>query len=110
MRYTVKVPPTREQGSYRTTCSSESHYQSYRAEALQDYNSAREHDGLPPISRMPAGTSYTPIVTFDLEKDYGFGCGWELVTSEETRKEAREQRKTYQDNEGGVFRIVRRPA
>ena len=57
--YSVKVPPTAEQGSYVTTVRG-SGYQTHRAEALQDYNSARAHDGLPPVSRMPAGTVYTP--------------------------------------------------
>lgn len=60
MRYEVKVPPTAEQGSYKTIVSS-SYYQTYRQAALQDYNSARAHDGLPPITRMPAGTKYTAL-------------------------------------------------
>lgn len=57
--FTVKVPPTAEQGSYATTARA-SYFQTMRACALQDYNSARAHDGLPPISRMPRGTTYTP--------------------------------------------------
>jgi hypothetical protein len=28
------------------------------ADALSEYNSARAHDGLPPIKRMPSGTTY----------------------------------------------------
>lgn len=107
MKYTVKVPPTMEQGSYQTTVTG-SHSQSYRAEALQDYNSARAHDGLPPITRMPAGTSYTPRVEFILQGNYGHG--WEDLCAEETYKEAREQRKCYEANEGGNYRIVRRAA
>jgi len=107
MRYSVKVPPTMEQGSYATTARA-SYGQTMRQAALQDYNSARSHDGLPPVSRMPAGTSYHPIVTYDLEGQYGHG--WEIVTSEETRKEAREQMKCYRENEGGTYRIIRRPA
>lgn len=105
MKYQVKVPPTAEQGSYRTTVSG-SYGQTYRAEALQDYNSARAHDGLDPVSRMPAGTSYAPIVEFVLQGRYGHG--WEDLCSEETRKEARVQLRCYQDNEGGTYRIVRR--
>lgn len=61
MRYEVKVPPTAEQGSYKTIVRSGHIYQTYRQEALQDYNSARAHDGLPPLKRMPAGTTYTPL-------------------------------------------------
>jgi len=50
----VKVPPTWEQGSYYTHASD-------RADALSQYNSARAHDGLPPIKRMPNGTKYTSV-------------------------------------------------
>jgi len=71
MKYTVTVPPTAEQGSYKTTVSG-SHGQTYRAEALQDYNSCRAHDGLPPVSRMPAGTTYTPI---EYQPKTGQPCG-----------------------------------
>ncbi len=105
MRYTVKVPPTAEQGSYQTIVSG-SRGQTYRAEALQDYNSCRAHDGLPPVSRMPAGTTYTAIVDFVLLGNYGHG--WEDLTAEETRKEIRARLKEYRENEGGHYRIVRR--
>ena len=107
MRYNVKVPPTMEQGSYATTAQA-SYGQTMRQAALQDYNSARAHDGQPPVSRMPSGTSYTPIVTYDLEGQYGHG--WEIVTSEETMKAAIEQKKCYRENEGGTYRIICRPA
>ena len=60
MKYEVKVPPTKEQGSYKTTVSG-SYGQTYQAEALQDYNSCRAHDGLEPIIRMPRGTQYIKI-------------------------------------------------
>jgi hypothetical protein len=59
MNYTVTVPPTRTQGSYKTTVSA-SRSETHRAAALWDYNRARSHDGLPPLARMPAGTRYTP--------------------------------------------------
>jgi hypothetical protein len=51
MKYIVKVPPTMEQGSY--SCNADS-----RKDALWHYNSARAHDGLEPIKRMPNGTKY----------------------------------------------------
>jgi hypothetical protein len=57
MKITVTVPPTNEQGSYKTIVKG-SYLQTYRAEALQDYNSARAHDGLEPLRRMPKGTTY----------------------------------------------------
>lgn len=45
-------------------------------------------------------------MTYDVQGNYG--QGWETVTAEETREEAREQLKTYRDNEPGVpFRIRR---
>lgn len=56
--YIVTVPPTWEQGSYTTRVRA-TYYESYRQAALSDYNSARAHDGLPPIKRMPRGTKYT---------------------------------------------------
>lgn len=55
--YRITVPPTAEQGSYTTTARA-GYDQTMRQCALQDYNSARAHDGLPPILRMPAGTKY----------------------------------------------------
>jgi hypothetical protein len=105
MKYTVKVPPTAQVGSYQTTVTS-GRSETPAQQALWDYNSCRAHDGLPPVSRMPAGTSYIPQVTFDLEGNYGHG--WEVVTSEDTFKAAREQLKCYRENEGGTYRIIRR--
>jgi len=45
--------------------------------------------------------------TKDVFEIQGFYCGaWECVTSEETHKEARQQLKTYRENERGTaFRI-----
>jgi hypothetical protein len=57
-KYIVTVPPTAEQGSYTTAADS-------RADALWYYNSARAHDGLPPLRRMPAGTVYAYQRTAD---------------------------------------------
>lgn len=60
MKYTVTVPPTAEQGSYKTVVTG-SAYQTMKQEALQDYNSARAHDGLPPLKRMPKRVKYEVI-------------------------------------------------
>lgn len=54
MKYQVIVPPTKEVGSYSCVVSGSN----YREDALWDYNSARAHDGLEPINRMPKGTQY----------------------------------------------------
>lgn len=59
-RFKVTVPPTMEQGSYVTVVS-DGFRQTAAQAALQDYNSARAHDGLPPIRRMPAGTKYVRL-------------------------------------------------
>jgi hypothetical protein len=56
-RFKVTVPPTMEMGSFHTTAR-DREFESKEQEALWDYNSAREHDGLPPLKRMPKGTKY----------------------------------------------------
>lgn len=106
MRYQFTVPPTHDVGSYKSTCSNK--YSTKAADALSDYNSARDHDGLPPITRMPAGTVYAAEVEYVLQGNYGYGHGWEDLVSEDTRKEARAQLRCYAENEGGNYRIVRR--
>ena len=108
MRYKVTVPPTHDVGSYSTTVSSRSQFcrESYRAEALADYNSCRAHDGLPPVRRMPAGTVYAPIVEYVLQGDYGHG--WDDLTAHPTRREAIDEARVYRENERGTYRIVRR--
>lgn len=108
MKYIVKVPPTADVGSYQTTTSTGG-LESYRAKALWDYNSCRAHDGLAPVKRMPAGTSYTLQYEYAVQGNYG-AHGWEDLTVEETRKEALAQVKTYRENEGGMYRILRRAA
>ena len=55
--YVVTVPPTREMGSYKTRVRGP--MDNARRDALWDYNSARDHDGLEPVDRMPSGTKYT---------------------------------------------------
>ena len=60
MKYKVIVPPTMQVGSYKTIANS-SPMTTAREDALQDYNSARDHDGLPPLKRLPQGTQFIPI-------------------------------------------------
>lgn len=59
MKYTAHVPPTKDQGSFHTIAE-RTYMESMRANALWHYNRARAHDGQPPLTRMPAGTTYTP--------------------------------------------------
>jgi hypothetical protein len=62
MRVKVTVPPTMEQGSYSMVVSAGGRFsRTVAQEALSDYNSARVHDGLPPLRRMPRGTEYHRI-------------------------------------------------
>lgn len=58
--WVITMPPTRDVGSYKTRyCGPKS---GARASALWDYNSARRHDGLSPVDRLPAGTKITKEV------------------------------------------------
>jgi hypothetical protein len=59
-KYKFTVPPTMEQGSHSDVCSG-AYLETYRGNALAQYNSARSHDGLPPVKRMPKGTKYLRI-------------------------------------------------
>lgn len=46
---------------------------------------------------------------YEIQGDYGYGCGYETVTTETTSREAREQLRVYRENEPGVhFRIVKK--
>ncbi len=36
--------------------------------------------------------------TYDVEGNYGYGDGWEVVTAADTRKEAQDLRKDYREN------------
>lgn len=58
--YTFTVPPTWGMGSYKSACTGYPS-ETYQENALWDYNRARAHDGLPPLTDMPSGTVYTPI-------------------------------------------------
>jgi len=55
--YIVRMPATAEVGSYSTTSCKPR--KDVPKDALWDYNSARRHDGLPPVRRLPAGTKIT---------------------------------------------------
>jgi hypothetical protein len=100
MKYKVIVPPTKEQGSYKTIVKGPN----YRKEALWDYNHCREHDGLDHVKRMPNGTYYMDVYDWDIQADYGHG--FETVTTETTHKEALLRLKEYRGNEPGItFRI-----
>lgn len=53
--------------------------------------------------------AYTRKTSDEYEIQGNYAHGWEEVTSEDTRKEARERLKEYRENERGTaFRIVKR--
>lgn len=108
-RYTFTVPPTAEMGSYKATCSSSAN-ETFRQNALWDYNNARQHDNLPPLSRMPAGTSYHRHYVFVIQQHTGKEYGWEDVNEETTRKEALRSVKEYRDNQPEYPARIRRKA
>ena len=58
--YLCTVPVTNDQSPCKIVCSS-SAMETYRQNALWDYNSMREHDGQEPLTRMPNGTTYTRL-------------------------------------------------
>lgn len=109
MKYKLSVPPTMEQGSYNIIIRPAPN-ESKSAAALWCYNSARAHDGLPPIARMPKGTTYTPIYDYIVQVWTGSQYGWEDATAEETRREALERLKEYRENAPEPARLIRRPA
>lgn len=98
MLYDVKVPPTKEQGSY-TCIVRPNGTETKAAQALWYYNSARAHDGLEPIRRMPAGTTYTARRLWIIQTYTGAQYGWEDDCAEHTRKEALERLKEYRLNQ-----------
>jgi len=43
-----------------------------------------------------------------LQGNYGYGHGFEDLSSSESRRETRETLKEYRENEGGNYRIIQR--
>jgi hypothetical protein len=105
MLLNVYVPPTNEMGCYKfkiRTSATETKSQA----ALWDYNSARAHDGLEPVRRMPNGTIYNRPRTWVIQ---GFYNGeWEDETEEVTRKDCLAQLKLYRENSPAPCRMITR--
>lgn len=59
-KFKVTVPPTMEQGSHEDIARGET-LKEMKFDALWDYNSARAHDCLPALQRMPKGVKYQEI-------------------------------------------------
>jgi hypothetical protein len=60
-KYRVTVPFIDDMGSVLPFIATSSPMETKEQNALWDLNSMREHDGLPKLSRMPAGTKYERI-------------------------------------------------
>ena len=43
-----------------------------------------------------------------LQGFYGYGHGWEDLTASENHREVYRDLKSYQDNEGGHYRVIQR--
>lgn len=93
--YKLSVPPTDEQGSYNIEFTPAPNV-SPAAAALWHYNSARAHDGLPPLRRMPKGTTYRVKREYVLWADYG--QGWEEETIESTHRDIISRLHEYREN------------
>ena len=106
-KYNVYVPVTMDQGEGNFICTDD--YTTVAKDALQDYNSNREHDGQPPLNRMPNGTIYTRLYEYVIQGNYGYGHRYEDLTAEDTRTDAMLRLHEYRDNEPGVpFKVVSR--
>ena len=107
-KYIVDVPITEDQGPCTLNVSDNYGFTAAQ-DALSDYNSAREHDGQPPLNRMPNGTTYTRLYEYVIRGNYGYGHGYEDLTTEDTRTDAMLRLHEYRDNEPGVpFKVVSR--
>lgn len=56
--YRVTVPFVPDMGSIQPYNARAGYLQTYRQDALWTLNRMRDHDGLPHLTRMPAGTKY----------------------------------------------------
>lgn len=45
---------------------------------------------------------------YEVQGNYGYGHGWECLTTESTLTEAKAQRRCYDENEPGVAHRVKR--
>ena len=105
---TFTVPPTHKVGSYTGKCSA-SYGQTLAKSALWGYNSCRAHDGLPPLSRMPAGTVYhRPARPWYIQRRDGRQV--ETVDQFDTRAEALAMLTEYRiADPSAVHYLSRRP-
>lgn len=60
MRFKVSFPITAQMSPISYTVSDKP-AETAAEEALWHYNRSRSHDGLPPLTRLPKGTVFTPI-------------------------------------------------
>lgn len=58
--YSVAIPATNDMSSYHTNATP-SPSETVEDNALWQYNSARSHDNLPPLKKLPKGYTVTPV-------------------------------------------------
>lgn len=64
-------------------------------------------DAAPESIRAASKSKSTPFFEYEVQGNYGYGQGWEAVTTETTRKEGLERLREYRVNEPGVpFRLI----
>lgn len=64
-----------------------------------------------PEARTSADPQRSPSpyeTLYVVQGNYGYGHGWEDLTAERTWKEAKEQLRTYRENESAPFRVIKR--
>lgn len=67
MKFKVSFPITRDMSPISYIVSDSSRSESKEETALWYYNNSRSHDGLPPLSKLPAGTTFTPLHKLDID-------------------------------------------
>jgi hypothetical protein len=60
MKYKVFIPPTNNMSSIGYVVSDKP-MESKEQESIWHYNRSREHDGFPPVTKLPRGTTFTLI-------------------------------------------------
>ena len=102
------VPPTMDQSALDMAITRQAN-ETPAGAALWVYNSMRDHDGQPPLKRMPKGTVYLPVYLYVVQQYTGTQYGWEDVTQEEDRAEGLQRLREYRENDTLPARMIRRP-
>ena len=111
-KYTVFVPPTNEQVTFKMYASDER--TTVAKEALLIYNRNRAFDGQTALKRMPNGTTYTKRYKYEIQGNFkgcsNYSYGYECVETCYNYDDARKQQRYHYEMVGlGIlYRIVRK--